>query len=153
MERVSYPALPLFGTTTNDNAAAGSIGEYIKSTVATGASVALTTDVVANVTSVSLTAGDWDCTGVVDFTFGATTSYTNLVGGISTTSATLGGQDTAFDFETPAAVPTAGADASWVVPTVRLSLAATTTVYLIAKGTFTVAGLNAYGTIRCRRVR
>lgn len=141
------------GTTTNNNANAGAIGEYIVSTIATGSSVALTTNVTANVTSISLTAGDWDVTGAVDFTFGATTSYTNLIGSVSTTTGTIGGQDSKFDFETPAAVPTAGADSTFSVPTVRFSLSGTTTIFLVAQGTFTVSTLKAYGTIRARRVR
>ncbi len=141
------------GTATNNNASAGDVGEVIASTIATGSSVSLSTGTPANVTSVSLTAGDWDCTGVVDYTFGGTTSYTQVAQGISTTSATLGAQDTYTQFETVAAVPTAAFDPAWAVPTVRQSLAGTTTVYLVAKGTFTVSTLKAYGTIRCRRMR
>lgn len=141
------------GTATNNNATAGSFGEVISSTIATGSSVSLSTGTTANITSISLTAGDWDCTGAVDFTFGATTSYTNLVGSISTTSATLGAQDSKFDFETPAAVPTATADMTFPLPVVRESLAGTTTVFLVAQGTFSVSTLKAYGTIRCRRMR
>lgn len=140
-------------TTTNDNAAAGNLGEYITATIATGASVTLTTAVTANVTSVSLTGGDWDCDGTVDYTFGATTSYTNLTQGISTTSITLGAQDTFTDFATAALIPTAAKDMALAVPTVRESLASTTTVFLVAQATFTVSTLKAYGTIRCRRMR
>lgn len=143
----------LAGTQTNDNAAVGVIGEYVSATVASASAVALTTNTTANVTSISLTAGDWDVDGAVDFKFGATTSYTNLVGGSSIVSATRGAQDTAVDFETPAAVPTAGADMVFPIPTTRISIAATTTVFLIAQGTFTVSTLSAYGTIRARRVR
>ncbi len=107
----------IVGTTTNNNANAGSVGEVQSCTVATGASVALTTNTTANICSINtLPAGDWDCAGAVDYTFGATTSYTNLVGGISTTSATLGGQDTKFDYETAPNVPTATADATWPLP-------------------------------------
>lgn len=141
------------GTATNDNATAGYIGEYVSSTIASGSAVSLTTNTTANVTSISLTAGDWDVTGVVDFQYGATTSITNLVGGSSTTSATLGARDTFFDFETAANVPTATADAAFVIPTTRISIAATTTVYLVAQATFTVSTLKAYGTIRARRMR
>jgi hypothetical protein len=143
----------IVGTTTNNSANAGSVGEVISSTIATGSSVSLSTGATSNITSISLTAGDWDCTGAVDFTFGATTSYTNLVGSISTTTGTLGAQDSKFDFETPAAVPTAGADATFALPVVRELLSGTTTVFLVAQGTFTVSTLKAYGTIRCRGVR
>ncbi len=143
----------IVGTTTNNNANAGSVGEYVQSVLATGSSVTLATGVTSNVTSISLTAGDWDVTGAVDFTFGATTSYTNLIGSVSSTSATIGAQDSKFDFETPAAVPTAGADATFPLPVVRFSLSGTTTVFLVAQGTFTVSTLKAYGTIRARRIR
>lgn len=141
------------GTATNDNAGAGEVGEYISSTVASGAAVVLGTGTTSNVTSIALTKGDWDVTGVVDFNFGATTSYTNLAGGVSATSATPGAQDSGFDFETPAVVPTAGKDQAWVTPTVRFSLSANTTVFLVATGVFTLSSLAAYGTIRARRVR
>lgn len=151
--RRPYTQVANVGTITNDNAETGYIGEYVTSTVATGSSVALTTATTANVTSISLTAGDWDVRGAVDFTFGATTSVTNLTGGISQTSATLGGQDSFFDFATPAIIPTAAKDSVFPCPTTRISLAATTTIYLVAQGTFTASTLKAYGTLSARRAR
>lgn len=148
-----YLGTGLFGTTTNNNAVTGDVGEYITATIATGASISLSTGTTATVTSISLTAGDWDVSGVVDYTFGATTNYTNLVQGISTTAATLGSQDTFTDYETAATVPTATADASWNTPLTRISIASTTTVYLVSQATFTISTLKAYGTIRARRIR
>src|SRR4029077_2996249 len=119
------PALMAFlGTSGATNAGTGEVGEYVSQTIATGSSVNLGTGVTSNVAQITLSGGDWDVSGVIDFTFGATTSYTNLAGGISVTSATLGAQDSGFDYETPATVPTATKDQAWVVPTVRLSLAA-----------------------------
>ncbi len=143
--------LPKPGTATNDNAPAGDVGEYIMS--ATGSSISLSTGTTANVTSISLTSGDWDVTGAVDYTFGATTSVTDLIGGVSTTSATLGAQDTFTNHPLAASVPTAAFDAAYPLPVVRISLASTTTVYLVAQGTFTISTLKAYGTIRARRMR
>src|SRR5215469_13104445 len=99
----SAVAIRVKGTATNDNAPAGFVGEVISSVVA-APGVALTTATPANVTSMVLTPGDWDVDGAIDFRFGATTSFTNLIGSISTVSATLGAQDSLFDFETPAAV-------------------------------------------------
>lgn len=151
--RRPYVQVANIGTITNDDAATGYIGEYLSSAVATGASVSLTTATTANVTSLSLTAGDWDVRGAVDFTFGAATSVTNLVGGISQTSATLGAQDSFFDLATAAVIPTAAKDSTFACPTIRISLAATTTVYLVAQGTFTVSTLKAYGTLSARRAR
>jgi hypothetical protein len=148
------------GTSTNDNANAGYIGELITSTVATGSAVALTTATTANVTSISLTAGDWDVSAVVDYNFGATTSYTQITAGISLTSATLASQtgggglgtDPNSAFATPAQVPTALSFSVEVAP-VRVSISATTTVFLVTNCTFTVSTLAAFGTIRARRVR
>lgn len=147
--------LGIVGTTTNNNANAGAFGEYQAGTVAAN-TTSLSTGTTANVganTNITLTAGDWDCSGVVNFTFGATTSITNLAGGISTTTATLPAQDSYFDYETPAIVPTGTAVATWVVPTVRLSLSGSTNVFLVSQATFTVSTIKVGGTIRCRRMR
>lgn len=140
------------GTTTNDAAIAGGVGELLSGTVATGASVSLTTATAANITSVSLTAGDWDVTSVVDYNPGATTSITQLSQGVSSTTATLGAQDTFSQTSVAANVPGANVIAL-PTPVTRISLAATTTIYLVAKATFTVSTLTAFGTIRARRVR
>lgn len=143
----------VWGTGTNDNAPAGFVGEYISSSVASGSAVNLTTATTANMTSIALTAGDWDVTGVIALKFGATTSYTNLSGGINTVSATMPAVEKTFDYETSAIVPTAGADMAWPLPTVRMSLAATTTVFATVNCTFTVSTLSTYGILRARRVR
>src|SRR4051794_35869170 len=51
------------GTATNDNGAAGEVGEFLSNSAG---AVALTTATAANVGQISLTAGDWDvyCSGV-----------------------------------------------------------------------------------------
>jgi len=150
----------LTGVQTNSSAPAGAVGELITATVASGSAVALTTTVGANVTSISLTAGDWDITSNMDFTFGATTSVTSMQGGISLTSATLASQaggsglgtDPSAAFATAAQVPTALPSSLDIGP-VRLSIAATTTVFMVAQCSFTVSTLAAFGTIRARRMR
>jgi hypothetical protein len=143
----------IVGTTAAGNANAGSVGELLSAAIAFGSRISLTTSTSANVTSVSLTAGDWDCFGVVDYAFGATTSYTALTQGINTTSATLGAQDTYTDFGTAASVPGNSNNFTLVTPVVRVNVNSTTTTYLISQATFTVSTLQAYGTIRCRRIR
>lgn len=156
---VAYRDQLIQGTPTNDNALAGDIGEYISSTVASGSAVSLTTATPANVTSISLTAGDWDIDGTIDYTPGATTSITVLNAAVSLTTNTLStqpggsglGSDPLTVLTQAAAVPNGTVTVS--SPTVRLSINQTTTVYLVASGTFTVSTLAAYGTIRARRVR
>lgn len=159
MLRASALSSNIPGTTTNDSAAAGNVGEFVTATVAVGAAVALTTATTTNVTSISLTAGDWDLSGQVDFNPGATTSITVLQGGVSLTTATLAGQaggaglgtDPTLVITQPAAVPVGQVHIQ--AGPVRLSISATTTVFLVAQGTFTVSTLAAFGTIRARRVR
>jgi len=153
----STQAVSLCGSQTNDSATAGDVGELISGTVAAN-TTSLSTNTTANVgtnTNITLTAGDWDCDGVVNFTFGATTSITNLTGGVSTTTATLPAQDSYFDYETSAIVPTGSAVATWVVPTVNIKVAnaTTTPVFLVSQATFTVSTIKVGGTIRCRRMR
>lgn len=140
------------GTTTNDSAAAGKVGELITGNLVEGSAVSLTTATAANVTSISLTAGDWDVSGVIAFKFAASTSYSNLISGTSTTSATFGAVGTDQRLFMAANVPGA-ASLMLSAPMTRYSLSATTTVYLVAYGTFTVSTLQAYGFIRARRVR
>jgi len=142
------------GTATNDNAAAGKVGETITGTLASGSAVSLTTATGADVTTVSLTAGDWDCRGVVTRTLGATTSVTLLAQGISTGSTGVMpalGTTNVTEHATAANVMV-GSPQMNVGPT-RVSLAATTTARLIAKDTFTVSTDAAYGQIECRRAR
>jgi len=117
------------------------------------AGTVLSTGTTKDVTGIFLTAGDWDCSATSDFQFGATTSFTNLAGSISTATNTLGGQDTGFDYETPASVPTAAFDMAWPISNVRQLLGGSTNVLLTTQGTFTVSTLKSYGSIRCRRTR
>lgn len=144
----------LSGTATNDSANSGMIGEYLTATLATGSSVTLTTATTANVVSKALSGGDYLCSGSMNYTFGATTAYTRLAAGLSTTSATLGTQDTYSSFISAADVPTASFDLVMPVPLQRVSVAsAGVTLYLVANASFTISTLKAYGTINCWRIR
>lgn len=142
------------GTNTNDNAAAGEVGEYVSSTVLVGSAVALTTATTANITSISLTAGDWDVWVNARFTGGATTTVQFLQAGISTTSATLStapGQvsNSFHNGQTPFASITL--DRS--VGPIRFSLAGTTTVFFVVSATFATSTCSGFGIIQARRVR
>lgn len=142
------------GTTTNDNAAAGMVGEYISASVLAGAAVALTSGATSNITSLSLTAGDWDVEGFIYISSGAGTSFTVQAGAISSTSATfptLPAPGVAIT-RTAAYIP-GGFGNAMPTGSIRLSLAATTTVYLIASCTFTISTASAYGNIQARRAR
>lgn len=150
----------IVGTATNDSANAGAVGEVICAQVTNGGSpsgcatnnnapVSLSSNVPANITSVSLTAGDWNCWGNVAFTNGGTTVTTQSTGSINTTSATMN----TLQFANSSPPATAGLNIAFAVPMVRQLLASTTTVYLVANNVFATSTSAAYGRIDCRRMR
>lgn len=143
----------LQGITNGVAASTGFVGEIISSTLAVGSAVPLTSGTTSDVTSISLTAGEWYVNGQVDYRAAASTSITILTQGVNSTSATLGAQDTFSRSVSTAFVPTASNDVGLTVRGQAISLTATTTIYLVANATFTVSTLSAYGTLQARRVR
>lgn len=140
------------GTNTNDSVVAGGVGEHAVSTVSVGSAIGLVTNVPLNVASVVLTAGDWDVYGNVLFLAGASTNITSLQGSISTTSVTADAT-AKFVHSVPSGMVTGAVSTGFEVPAQRLSLAGSTTVYLIATAKFTVSTLAAYGRVWARRAR
>ena len=146
------PRLSL-GTNTNDNAPVGFVGEFVSSSVASGSAVALTTATNANVTSISLTAGDWEVAGEVWQTLAGGASPTVGQAGISTSSTTFGsGPGTGSRAIIPATIGANQVPVIVLAPC-RLSLASTTTVYLIGEALFGSGTVSAYGVITARRMR
>lgn len=145
----------LTGTTTNDNAAAGKIGEYIEGVLDVASATALVTNVPKTVTSISLTAGDWDVYGNIGINPAATTSIQILRESLSLVTNTLDttpGRFAAWAHSTTVI----GANAARMVlgaMAARFSLAATTTIFLVADCAFTVSTNEAYGKIWARRAR
>lgn len=137
----------IVGTTTNNNANAGSVGEHV---TATGTGIALSTGVSANITSISLTAGDWELNGSTAFLPAAGTTIAGITTGISTTSATL--PVVPFSAQIQATLTT-GLNQGLTAPSQRFSLSGTTTVFLVANAGFGTSTMTATGTIRARRVR
>lgn len=141
------------GSNTNDAASAGYAGEAITASREVGSATALTTATPLNVTSISLTAGDWDVTAQAYMLLAATTSLTNFLYGITSTSATLDVSAGKWvNYSTPATV-LGNVNSTFGAVTYRISLASTTTIFLMAQGTFTVSTASAWGNIMARRVR
>lgn len=136
----------IVGTTTNNNVNAGSVGEFVS---ATSGSVSLTSGTNANVITISLTAGDWDVEGSLLFQPAGTTVVTNILGGSSTTSATLPAIPGYAQIQNQGT----GGNCGFAVPKARVSIASTTTVYLVALSTFTTSTMTAVGNLNARRVR
>lgn len=141
------------GTATNDNASVGNVGEFISSEIGSGSAVSLTTGVYANITSISLTAGDWDIWGGITFAPAGTTVMGSAVATLSTVSATRPATPNGGAFNQIIATFTTGQ--GQVLPTgmMRLSISSPTTVYLVAFSNFTTSTCSAYGGIYARRVR
>ena len=143
----------IIGSTTNDSAASGSVGEFISSDIAIAHEVALITSTANDITNISLSAGDWDVWGAIVTDPAAGTTVTQVYGWISTMSATL---PTAFE-----AISMDGSQATVVgalpqflqLTPMRVSLANTTTIYLSAQSNFTGSTHKVYGRIQARRVR
>jgi hypothetical protein len=148
-----YPTSLIPGTTTNDSATAGNIGEYISSTVLSGSAVAATSGVVFNITSISLTAGDWDVWGNVAITPSVGVTTTAIVGSASSTSATHPSFPGGGAFLVKQLAFTSGATQAYPIGMARFSLASTTTVYLVCTLEFSGGSLSGYGFIGARRAR
>lgn len=137
----------IVGTTTNNNANAGSLGEFPNNSAS---GISLTTNTNTNITSVSLTAGDWDVSGVVEYVPAAGTVPVSLTSGISNTTASFNGIGTLVTLATTLST---GITQRQVTPLVRVSVASTTTIFLVAVSTFSGGTMTANGFIRARRVR
>ncbi len=133
------------GNTAGGNATAGYVGELISSVIASASGVTFSTTVTKDLTTISVTAGDWDVFGNILF------NATTITGGqiwISLASATQ--PDTSLlNYIAPIATSSAlGMNA----PYFRVSVSSTTPVYIsgIATGTGTI---KAQGGLYARRVR
>lgn len=144
------------GVTDASNAEAGNVGEAIRSSVIEANAITLTTAVVSNVTSITLTAGDWDVSGIVSFLLAnasSTFSSTGFIGGINTASAALGNADTYFNY--PVDLTTKSGIISFPTSVVRINVSANATAHLVARATFSTANpsVKAFGRISARRIR
>ena len=136
------------GTTTNDDAASGKVGEYIHAEVLSGSAISLTNATAANLTSITLTAGDWDFWGSTEITFSV--SGTLAIGGINTVSTTLPDPSLRFMENTTTSVLSQEVGA---IPTQRISLSAPATLYLVVRGDFAAGTGTAAGFVSARRAR
>jgi hypothetical protein len=134
------------------NSVPASLTAGISQTTVATPGTSLTTATTANVTSKSLTAGTYLVWGIVDFALTGVTA-TEFRAGVSVTSATLAGQaggsgmgpdPTAILPITPAITTDTLNDTAG--PTI-LTIAATTTLYLVAQATFSAGTVTAYGTL------
>lgn len=136
------------GTSINTSSAGSGVHTGISTTL-------LTSGASADVTGISLTAGDWDVTGIIHLLGNAATTFTNGFACISGTSATLsntaanatqiwGNGNALFSSATYVSMPPI---------TRRISIAVTTTFFLVAMPVFGTNTCAAIGYIQARRAR
>lgn len=121
----------LTGTTTNDNAAAGKVGEYVEAISASNVNAAATT-VFDDLISISLTAGDWDVLAMLyadrnSATIQAEWFFIGTVSGNNTTGSVVGSNSNYNGWANLSTMPDFTTNN---IPPYRMSLNATTTVYL-----------------------
>lgn len=142
------------GETSTGGATAGNVGELISSNVLAGSAVSLTTGTPANVTSITLTAGDWDIEAMGCYTGSATTTVAALRSSISTTSATENTASPNFAAHHCNSETVFNTfDQAFAIARNRVSISGSTTYYLVARANFATNTCAAYGQIRARRVR
>jgi len=147
----------IIGTTTNNNADAGSIGELISSIILIGSKVSLVTATAKNITSITLTSGDWDVWGSIWTAPDGGTITTKIEGSINSTTDTLAttpAVGTSYSSQTGFISAAAEAIVLGIPETrVLVPTSSTTTIYLVASVTFSVSTLSGYGNIYARRRR
>ena len=150
----------IVGTKTNDSAPAGNVGELLTTQVAAAGAVAgAASTASANVTSVSLTAGDWIVQGTCSLIWTGVTATVQRCGLGTTTdvqASQAGGSGIGTDPLT-VIIGTFGTTLSGTTalstPVARVSVASTTTIYLVAGMTYSAGSFTQYGSIRAWRVR
>lgn len=131
------------GSTAASNAQTGFVGEVFSSSILAASAITLTG--TGNLTSITLSAGDWDVTGNVTVT--TSTTLTKLTAGISTTT------NTQPDVSLQSTIAGTSTGIGGVVaPTQRINVSGSQTVYIVA----TTAGtgtIQICGNIFARRRR
>ncbi len=139
----------IVGTTTNDSASSGRVGEFIQSVILAASSVSLTDSIASNITSISLTAGDWDVWGNVSLV-GSGNNMLSAGGWTSQTSATI--PDTSL--YNGASFGSTGLNSFLCsVPQFRYSVTGSTTIFLTAVSSFPSGSVLVCGGIYARRRR
>jgi hypothetical protein len=135
------------GTAAADAAGSGYVGEYISSHITYASRVTLTSGSNVDITSITLSAGDWDVTANAYVT--ATVHLNNVLYWINTSSVTQPDASLISSF-------TVGTDnfgaTCGPVPLLRLTVSGTTHVYLSAYQTCSGTP-SGCGILQARRVR
>jgi hypothetical protein len=154
--QVGYPisSANIVGRTDGNAPATGMVGQQLSQSRLAASAVSLTTTTAANVTAtaLTLTPGVWELSGFISVV-GSATSVTQIIGSISTTSATLGSADNAYIVD-GATRSLATSDYGASIPIYRVNITSDTIYYLVARVIFSGGGntASAFGRIQANRV-
>jgi hypothetical protein len=142
--------IPPLGVTDGSSAPSGLMGERQATSLPVGSAVSLTSGIPANVTSLSVPVGNWQCQGNLWTMAGGGTITNGLEGSISTVSGTHNSPPTqgSFLISSPAV---AGSNMGIPFGQTVLRLTSSTPLYLVATGFFSGGALSVYGGISCTR--
>ena len=139
------------GINTNTAAAAGDVGEYIESFA--GPVSAPATNTYGDITSITLTAGDWDISAIASSIINTGVSVTSVQIGIGPASGTSGAGMSTGDNQGYSVPPTAQYLPTITIPPKRVLIASTTTYYLKMWMSYSSGTPQFQGRISARRVR
>jgi hypothetical protein len=139
----------IVGTTTNNNANTGSVGEYL---TATTTAVSVSNGVAKTITSEALTAGDWDVWSYCSFSPAGAAAPTQLVCGVNTATNAFGAYFQNVQCCSSGTFPvTTGQNLQSVLT--RVTLASSGTAYCIGQMAFSSGTATIDCSIFARRVR
>lgn len=135
------------GVTNGGNATGGSIGEYPAGNTS---ATSMTSVTPTQCSGVTLTAGDWDVWGNIQFSPAGSTTVSEVLSGINVGSVAL---PSAQNYQLFQGSLTTGGQQVIAAPMQRVSLSASTNVYLIGYASFGTSTMQCNGWIQARRVR
>ena len=144
------------GVNDGSDATDTTVGRIVSAALANASATTMVNNTAKNIVSISLTAGDWDVRGMFNGQASCVTNGITIMNGyIGTTSATQ--TDDGYMAWSEVSNPTAATqilNASCSLPSKRISISTTTTVYLVGKIGGNITGTPVgYGYIEARRVR
>lgn len=135
----------IIGVNGTTIAAAGVVGELVYSTITAGSATAISSGVTTNLTSISLTAGEYDIWGNIGID-GTTVGTT--IAGLSTSTGTLPNKEYRL-YISPLAT---SITLSSPIPGITAYISSTTTFYIVVNSTGT-GSMIMYGNLFARRRR
>jgi hypothetical protein len=139
------------GVQDGSNAAPGEIGEFVLSNLTMTTMISIGNAVAIDLTTINLTAGDWDVAGAVYFQATSSAGTDDLRGWFNTMPATQPAGD--IGGLAISSTSSGGLINFVAIPPLRMNLTQSTTVYLGASADYGSGSMQVKGYIRARRMR